>query len=213
VVTLHTPLIDDGPFPTRHLADHRFFEYMQPGSLFINACRGEVVDSDALLTAMDAGIVRAAVLDVWENEPRVRRDVLDRVDLGSAHIAGYSFEGKLNGTLMVYEDACQFFELPSAFDASKHAPEPAADPIVVDGRGRLAQDILHQAVRRAYDIRTDDQLLRSSPAGVEGGAYFNGLRRGYRLRREFPCLLVQPRDVGYDVQQTLERLGFVLHRA
>ncbi len=211
VVTLHTPLIDEGPFPTRHLANHRFFEQMQRGSLFINACRGEVTDSDALLTAMDSGVVRAAVLDVWEDEPTVRRDVLDRVDLGSAHIAGYSFEGKLNGTLMVYEDACQFFEMPSTFDASNHAPPPPAEPIVIDGRGRLAQDILHEAVRRAYDIRTDDQLLRESPDGDKGGAYFNGLRRGYRLRREFPCFRIQPVQLADDVQQTLMRLGFALH--
>ncbi len=159
---------------------------------------------------MDSGVARASVLDVWEDEPNVRRDLLDRVDLGSAHIAGYSFEGKLNGTLMVYEDACQFFEMTSTFDASSHAPAPPAEPIVLDGRGRLAQDILHEAVRRAYDIRTDDQLLRDGPGGAEGGATFNGLRRGYRLRREFPCFRIRPTELTEDVLQTLMRLGFAL---
>ena len=94
-ITLHVPLISEKPWPTLKMADCRFFEKMNPGSVFINAARGKVLDSDALLHAKANGIVSQAILDVWDPEPQLRADMLAAADIGTPHIAGHSLEGKL----------------------------------------------------------------------------------------------------------------------
>lgn len=214
VVTLHVPLVDDGPWPTRRLADFRFLEKLPAGALLINASRGEVLDPDALRTSLDAGQVRGAVLDVWEGEPDVSPALLREVDLGSAHIAGYSYEGKLNGTLYVYEHLCRFSEVEAEFDVAGHGPSEDAAPLKLDVRGRLNQDILRDAVQAAYDITVDDRLLR---AGVldgpqnDRGAYFTNLRRSYRCRREFPQTRIDAEGLPDPLLEQLLRLGFGMH--
>jgi erythronate-4-phosphate dehydrogenase len=210
IVTFHVPLEDRGKFATRHLADHRFFEKVQLGALFVNASRGEVVDSDALLAALDSGTVRAAVLDVWEHEPSIRLDVLDRVDLGTAHIAGHSHEGKLNGTLMLYEEACRFFEMPRTFNPAHHVPDLECPGIDLDARGCLDQDLLWNAVRIAYDIEEDNRQLREGavPDDRARGGYFSGLRRNYGVRREFPAFEVGLRHGSGKQREKLKGLGF-----
>ncbi|HKL21473.1 MAG TPA: 4-phosphoerythronate dehydrogenase, partial [Tichowtungia sp.] len=109
IVTLHVPLETETPWPTWKMANRDFFEKIKPGAVFINASRGKVFDADALLAAKAAGTVSHAILDVWDPEPQIRADVLAAADIGTPHIAGHSLEGKLNGTLQVYEAACRFF--------------------------------------------------------------------------------------------------------
>ena len=210
VVTLHVPLTDTGPYATRHMADCRFFGKLRPGCLFLNACRGEVVDEDALMVALDGGLISASCLDVWENEPAISRDLLKRVDLGSAHIAGYSFEGKLNGTTMVYREACGFFETEPGWDPAPHLAGPPAPPFEVDARGRLDEDVLWEVVRSAYDIQEDDRLLREGAraAAAGDGAYFRALRKGYRTRREFPTFNVRLLHAEPALTARLAALGF-----
>ena len=213
LLTLHVPLNEDGPFRTRRLADHRFFEGLKRGCLFVNASRGEVVDAAALRQALDRDVVRGAVLDVWEREPRVPPDLLGRVDLGTPHIAGHSFEGKIDGTLMVYEDLCRFLEVPVDASVYRHRdPEGGTPAMELDGRGRLEQDILGEAVRAAYDIARDDADLRNTMdlPEAERAAAFNRLRRDYRMRREFPCTRLTLRHVGADLQHQLAALGFTV---
>jgi erythronate-4-phosphate dehydrogenase len=211
ILSFHVPLNEDGPFQTRRLVDHRFFEHLKPGCLFINASRGEVVVADALMKAMDQGVVRGAALDVWENEPRVRPEVLEYADLGSPHVAGHSFEGKIDGTLMVYEDLCRFFEVPSDPSVYRHRePSGGIAWTEIDGRGQLDQDILWQAVRAAHDVEIDDAALRATmelPVDEQKAA-FNRLRREYRMRREFPCTGLRVRHVSDSLQQQLATLGF-----
>jgi erythronate-4-phosphate dehydrogenase len=211
IVTLHVPLVDDGPWPTRRLADCRFLRQLPPGALLINASRGEVLDSHALLAALESGQVLGAALDVWEDEPAVPTALLERVDLGTAHIAGYSYEGKLNGTLYVYHHLCRFLEVEPMFDPQPFAPRSTAPPLRLDIRGRLTQDILREAVRAAYDIQYDDAQLRagaSTGPDPERGAYFNRLRREYRCRREFPATLILAQGLPSHMTHMLLRLGF-----
>jgi erythronate-4-phosphate dehydrogenase len=212
VISLHVPLTRLGPFATAHLADHRFFEKVCPGSLFINTSRGEVVDSDALLMAMDRGVVLAAALDVWEQEPSIREDVMERVDISTPHIAGYSYEGKLNGTLMLYDAACGFFELEPSLAPARYLSPPPRDPVELDGRGKLEEDLLSQAVRAAYDIEEDDRLLRAMMGreASQRGDYFRDLRRNYYERREFPCTRILGSHMDHDLRRKLSGLGFIV---
>ncbi len=210
VLTLHVPLAERGPYPTLRLANCHFFEHARAGCVFVNTSRGEVMDSEGLLFALEQGAVSHAVLDVWEHEPFVSRDLLAKVDLGTPHIAGYSFEGRLNGTLQVYREACHYFEVEPSWNPDESAF--AAPPqITCDLAGKSGEQALADIVLRAYDIRADDIALRSGPAEHAGwGIHFDSLRRTYPDRREFAAARLQLSRAGADVRRKLGGIGFSL---
>ena len=108
-ITFHTPLTREGDNRTFHLADEAFFGHLKEGAVLLNASRGAVVDSAALKEAIDDERLGPVVLDVWENEPNIDVELLGQVDLASPHIAGYSFDGKIAGLIMIYRAVCEFF--------------------------------------------------------------------------------------------------------
>jgi len=123
-ITIHTPLTREGIDKTFHLADAGFFSRLKAGAVFVNASRGAVVDSEALKAAIRAGRLEAVVLDVWEGEPDIDVGLLERVDLGTPHIAGYSFDGKVSGMIMIYRSLCEHFGLTPEFDVKDFLPAP-----------------------------------------------------------------------------------------
>ena len=168
VITLHTPLVRDGQWPTEHLIDRQTLRTFSRHPVLINSGRGEVVDNRALLEALHEGIVRQAVIDTWENEPDILRPLLDKVILGTPHIAGYSADGKANATRMSLEAFCRFFHLPVTFHI-----EPPALP--VKPGCTLRQD---EMPLWFYDPRRDSMALKAHPD------QFEQLRGNYPLRRE-----------------------------
>ena len=108
VITFHTPLTTDGPFPTHHLANAYFFDQLRRKPLLINSARGGVVDESALKVALKLGKISDVVLDCWEHEPIVDNDLLQATLLSTPHIAGYSFEGKVNGTQMSIRSVAKY---------------------------------------------------------------------------------------------------------
>jgi erythronate-4-phosphate dehydrogenase len=122
--------------------------------------------------------VGAVVLDVWENEPNISPELLDVVDLGTPHIAGYSFDGKVNGTQMIYCALCYFFEIePGWQPALPAASVPRIDLTVSSGEDD--EEVLRRIVRRIYDMTADDVALRKNILT------FDKLRAEYPIRREF----------------------------
>ena len=111
VVTLHTPLTTDGPYPTHHLLNERTFRWLKPSSVFINASRGEVVQTTALLNAITHNRIGSTIIDVWEHEPNINWDLFHAVTLGTPHIAGHSLDGKANGTFMIYTALCHHLKI------------------------------------------------------------------------------------------------------
>lgn len=211
IVTLHVPLTREGPDATQHLAGRAFFEHMQPGSILFNAARGAVVRTDDLLAAMDRGIPARVVLDTWEGEPAYRRDLLPRVDLGTPHIAGHSFEGKVAGTVMVYREACRFLGQAATWTPDALLPEPAVPEIVAEASGRDTEDVLWDVVRRVYDVRADDNALRASLRdGSDHAGAFERLRKTYPVRREFRFTRVTLGSASPQLRHTVGRLGFAL---
>jgi len=202
IVTLHVPLIKEKPWPTLKMADCRFFEQMKRGAVFINAARGKVLDSDALLHARENGIVSHAVLDVWDPEPTVRADVLKAATIGTPHIAGHSFEGKLNGTIQVYREACNFFELKPTWDPAPLLPAVAVPELKIDSRGKSDLEVLAEAVAAVYDIEAD-QLT------VEDIKRFDKLRAHYRVRREFKNTAVCLSENRPDLLKKIRKTGFM----
>jgi erythronate-4-phosphate dehydrogenase len=214
IITLHVPLTEAGPDATLHMADAVFFRSARRGVIFLDAARGAVVDSDALLTAMDQGLVGHAVLDTWEHEPQFRRDALSRVDIGTPHIAGHSFEGKVIGTVMVYQAACRFLGVNPAWSPGVLMPSSPVRRSNADGLGRSDEEVLWEVVRQVYDITADDRRMRAANAAddVVRGEAFDRLRREYPDRREFPCTEVTLRNASCGLAFKLERLGFRVRR-
>jgi erythronate-4-phosphate dehydrogenase len=206
IITLHTPLTREGVDATYHLADRDFFNKMKPGSLFINSSRGKVVDESALAEALASGQIRAAVLDVWETEPWINATLAENVLLATAHIAGYSFDGRLRGLEMVYRAACSHFNIPPTWSAGKASPPPEDNIIPLDTL--TTKDV----IRRAYDIRKDDRMLREliTLPREEQQAEFDRLHREYRRRREFSNYKVMASENNQKEAEVLSRLGFQL---
>jgi len=186
IITLHVPLTRSGPDATAHLFDReRLSALEERRPILINTARGAVVDNRALLKAIDGERVGGAVLDVWENEPNISPELLDVVDIGTPHIAGYSFDGKVNGTRMIYEAACRFFGLQPTWTPT--LPPPPVPRIKLDIRSSEDfEDVLHRVVHRVYDITADDAALRAGVRNADGiGVGFDKLRAEYPVRREF----------------------------
>lgn len=208
-ITLHVPLARRGQYPTFRMANCGFFAKVKAGCLFLNASRGEVVDEEALLFALEHGAVSHAVLDVWNNEPFVEPHVLEKVALGTPHIAGYSFEGRLNGTLAVYRELCHFLEVEPSW-APPQNPAAPGPVIAVDARGKSEEAVLWETVHRAYDIEVDDRALRQTLIldRASRGVRFDALRRDYPERREFPARQVRLEHAEPAIAERIAALGF-----
>lgn len=168
VITLHTPLIQEGPHATYHLANEAFFNSLQRKPYFINTSRGETTDTAALLQALNEGKIAQCIIDVWEHEPDINLDLLDRCYLGTPHIAGYSADGKANATRMSLEALSRHFGLG---DVPEILPPPPVQAVV---RGNSRAEVLLSI----YNPHTDSQALKASPI------HFEYLRGHYPLRRE-----------------------------
>lgn len=164
IITFHVPLTRDGAYPTYHLADEAFFSRLVRRPFIINTSRGAVVDNGALLRAIDDGIVRQAIVDTWEREPHVDLRLLDRVYIGTPHIAGYSADGKANADNMVLDALCRFFGVA--------APPVVLPPPLPSGFVYTGDPL------QLYNPLDDSRRLKASPDK------FEYLRGNYPLRRE-----------------------------
>lgn len=186
-VTMHTPLTQEGPDKTHHLADEGFFAAMKKGAFFINSSRGSVHHTEALRRAYDQGRIAGFVLDVWEGEPKVDEWLLRRAELSTPHIAGYSFDGKIAGLMMIYHAACRHFDLRVDKRIEEFLPPPLVPEIRVEGPIKDPQKTIHDIVQQVYAIHRDDFNMREIlmvPAEQRGN-FFDDLRKNYPIRREF----------------------------
>ncbi len=171
IVTMHTPLDDT----TRGMADKHFFDMMQPGAFFINASRGEVVCEDALKAAIPK--LGPVIIDTWNHEPNIDRELMDMAAIATPHIAGYSYQGKQNGTAAAVRAVAHYFgftDLYEFFPATEYAENEA---VKLDLKG-LNQGEIAAVLQYNYPIFTDDFMLRLDPSN------FDKLRSEYRYRRE-----------------------------
>lgn len=167
VITFHTPLNRSGKYKTFHLADMDFFAGLRRKPFIVNTSRGEVIETSALLDALKTGKINDAVIDTWENEPDIHPELLQKVFLGTPHIAGYSADGKSNATRMALEALCRFFHIQADFEIVPPALPPMAyssDP--------------EEAFLQVYDPTRDSDALKRHPEE------FEHLRGDYPLRRE-----------------------------
>lgn len=171
VVTLHVPLDET----TRKMANEDFFTLMQPGSIFINAARGEVVDEEALIAAIPK--FGAVVIDTWNNEPDVNEELVDKVDIATPHIAGYSYQGKVNGTALAVRAVAGHLGIEQLKDFTPVDDDQDRQPVRLDLKGKNHGEIA-AVLQYNYPIFTDDFRFRMEPHK------FERLRNDYQYRRE-----------------------------
>jgi erythronate-4-phosphate dehydrogenase len=204
MITLHVPLNMDGIDKTYHLADESFFAGAKKHPFIINSCRGEVTDTPSLKSALKSGLISGAVIDCWENEPELDRELLDLAELATPHIAGYSKDGKANGTMMSVRALSRFFNLGIDKWRCSGVELPESTELFIDGTGKTTQQVLAEAIFATYDIREDDSRLRSSVETFE-------LQRGdYPVRREFPAFDIICKINNIKTINKLKQLGFRL---
>jgi len=201
ILTFHTPLFKEGRYKSWHLADAALLMALKPNTILINACRGAVVDNAALLEVLKMRHDLSVVLDVWEPEPDLSLDLLDKVDIATAHIAGYTLEGKARGTTQVFEAWCDFIGQPQQVALESLLPAPEFGSITL--RGKLDQPTLKRLVHLVYDVRRDDAPLRKVAAKP---GEFDRLRKQYEERREWSSLQVNCDNA--ETVAMLNQLGF-----
>ena len=211
-ITLHTPLTFGGIDKTFHLADEKFFKSLKAGCVFFNTSRGGVVDTEALKASVRSGQLETTVLDVWDDEPNIDTELLEMVDIGTPHIAGYSLDGKIAGMIMIYKAVCEYFGLNAKFDVEDFLPEPPVPQIKIEPAAGSEQDVLRGAVEKIYRISEDDLNLRQildKPA-EKRGEFFDNLRENYPVRREFQNTKVIVKDENSSLSKKLKGIGFLL---
>ncbi len=205
-ISLHVPLTHVGVHPTFHLLDAERLQRMAAGCVLVNAARGEVVDNRALLDLLHKREDLVVFLDTWEQEPNLSRQLLQRVDIGTPHIAGYSVEGRLRGTQMMLDAACEHFRLASSWHMSQQFPPDKHLTLqATDSISSAWHDLFHQH----FDIwRDHEAFIAASDLEAKSFAqHFDALRRVYPERLEYERFIVQQQNTGLPVE-VLQQLGF-----
>ncbi|MEM7020713.1 MAG: 4-phosphoerythronate dehydrogenase, partial [Pseudomonadota bacterium] len=210
ILTMHVPLVTTGRYPTYRLANQALFDRLAPDAIFINTSRGNVVDESALLDKLSSQPEFNAVLDVWQNEPNINLDLLQKVTLATPHIASYSLEGKLRGTSMLYQAVCRHFDIEATWPATVCLPEPSLQQLGFSSSA-TSEEILRVATRGCYDPRQDDAMMRRLLWTEHREGLFDNLRKNYILRREFDSLRIKLSGKNDQLEKTLSELGFAVH--
>jgi erythronate-4-phosphate dehydrogenase len=207
VVTFHVPLNKTGIDKTYHLLNEDNIAQIKSGSLVINTSRGPVVDNSVLKKRLIDKKDINVVLDVWENEPNIDRELLQLTDIGTAHIAGYSLEGKLNGTFFIYEKLCKFLEINCNW--TPDYPDIKERIIDINPSSEI-EKILFEATQKIYDITFDSSQLKMllNADVVNPDKYFDQLRKNYSIRREFNNYTIRTNDGNNKLNVLLKELRF-----
>ncbi|MCR8924305.1 4-phosphoerythronate dehydrogenase [Dasania sp. GY-MA-18] len=211
VVCMHAPLTNSGPYPSYHMIGMTQLQQLKPQAVLINAGRGAVVDNQQLLSFLQQRPQQRVVLDVWENEPQIDLPLLPAIAMASPHIAGYSLDGKILGTAMIYQSCCKALAI---------APKPLANeqpliPFEIPAH-LTAIAGLSYAIKQVYDVSEDDRRFRAAMTAAAGdaalaGQYFDELRKNYPERREFSCYqITNSPQLNQQLQNWLGASGFVL---
>ena len=163
ILTIHVPLID----ATRHLIDAAMLQRMKQGAILVNCARGGIVDEQALYEACRSGHLRAAALDVFEEEPARENPLftLDNVTC-TPHIGASSDEAQENVAVQVAEQMSDYL-LTGSITHAVNAPSLSAEEARVlapfAGLALSLGRLMGQILRPGYDkvtVRFAGQVSR-----------------------------------------------------
>lgn len=210
IISMHTPLTTTGLHPSFHLIGLPELHQLKPNTVLLNCGRGPVINNNDLLAFLTQRPDVRVVLDVWEPEPDISLDLLDKVQLGSPHIAGYSYDGKLNGTEMIYQALCRHLQRSVDLSIAQLVPPLGNNHLYANSELSTWEQI-KQLIVQVYSIADDDRRLRELAASArqsetDFGTGFDLLRKHYPVRREFHNYVVQGTDA--KTADWLRVLGF-----
>ena len=204
IISLHVPLNKGGADNTHHLVNAEFISHLKSGAILINSSRGRVVDEGALLEGIRSDQLSDAVLDVFENEPDINRDLMETITLATPHIAGYSLDGKANGTTMSVQALSRFFGLGLDDWSPAGIPAPESAELLADASEEDFNTLLWEIFSQSYDVSADNRRLRDAPGS------FEQLRGDYPFRREPSAYAVRLFQGYPEIRTLLEDMGFDL---
>jgi len=206
IVSFHVPLTRVGNYPTYHQLSHEQMMNLPPGCIMLNTSRGAVLCNSSLKRALKERDDLTVVLDVWEQEPEIDRELLDLVHLGTPHIAGYSVEAKINSTRSLLSQFCDFFgtQIPDEIATGEKWESRQLD--VADTNGSHCA----QAIFAALPVDEIDRSFRSLliDSTTQPAEAFDRLRRELAGRREFSAYRIATSRLSGDQKRLLEILGF-----
>ncbi|MGS2743032.1 4-phosphoerythronate dehydrogenase PdxB [Halomonas sp. LS-001] len=207
VLCLHTPLVTEGQHATHHLLNAERMAILQPGTLVLNAGRGDCLDSTALSKRLSEQGDLTAVLDVWEGEPVIDPQLHSMAALATPHVAGYSLDGKLRGSLMIHHALAKHLGRESPLTLEDICPLPPLGGLILQ-QAMPTEEALRLCIRAVYDPRRDDQRLKREMRQHSAGKAFDLCRADYPLRREFATLEVTLREGAVTLAPMLSAAGF-----
>ena len=179
IVSLHVPLTLTGHDATFHLAGREYISAMKRGSFLINTSRGGITDEDAVKRGLLSGQLRGYIADVWSGEPAADQEMIDMAEIATPHIAGYSADGKLNGSRMTLSAFADHFSIPLLLPGNELLPSPENNTIIAGEVAESDTETLHRIIKHTYDIDSESIQFKSEPEN------FEALRNNYPARREF----------------------------
>lgn len=208
IITLHTPLNLDGIDKTFHLFDKKTLDKIKDGAVLINTSRGAVINNDALLDIIKRKNLKV-VLDVWENEPNINVNLLQKAIIATPHIAGYSMEGKVNGTKMIYNSLCDFLSEEKHFSFDLESPP---DQIKQFDVTQKLEASLNSLISSIYNVKDDDTRMRKTITMNESERIleFDLQRKNYPNRREFNSYTIKSEKLSGEIKNILKILRFNL---
>jgi len=205
IITFHVPLNLTGEYSTYHMINRKLLGRVRTGSVIINTSRGEIADGKALMEGLHDGRLAGLVLDVWENEPNIDLDLMHKCTFATPHIAGYSTDGKANGTAMIIHELNRFFDLGLDGWETNYLPDPLIPEIRIDCKGLTHEEVLSRAILQTYNLADDDFLLRKAPCA------FEQQRGEYAVRREYKAYTLYLEHADDYIKQTCGKMGFKLY--
>ncbi len=202
IITFHVPLQHTGEYNTFHLGNEEFFTACKDNVVIINSSRGEVIDNDALFDAVNNKLIGEVVLDVWEKEPNINLKLLEKAIIVTPHIAGYSVDGKANGTAMSVQAISKKFGLPLVDWYPNELPEPQNPILELDCANQSEKDIFISSILHTYNILEDDFRMREHPED------FEKQRGSYPMRREFGAYSIHLKNSSQFLVDSLNKIGF-----
>jgi len=202
IISFHVPLNMDGLDRTHHMVDQVFLRKLKKSPLIMNTCRGEVFETKAVCRSWEDSDISGIVIDCWENEPDLDLELLRLADYGTPHIAGYSKDGKANGTSASVRAISKFFGL-GIDDLEPPFVDPPENPLIeLNGSHQSGEAALADAILATYSIQDDDAALRDDTSS------FEQLRGDYPVRREFTSYSIKAEGIEDKVLNILKELGF-----
>lgn len=206
IISLHVPLNKEGRDKTVQLLNDQNLKRIKEGTIIINTSRGPVSDNNALLKATKTKHFNL-ILDVWENEPDINIELLKKTKIGTAHIAGYSLEGKANGTKIIYNSLCKYLNKKQEWEPLLKRMEKATCSLE---QGKTFEEKLYSLFSSIYNIEIDDKKLKDVyRIGADKlKEHFDNLRKEYPVRREFSNYTITLQQNDLKLKPILEAFRF-----